>query len=296
VDANQPIRAVEGISMSQPSRGSEDWSLRVYPVPDSDSGRRVLERWCRVRLESALQPLAHRIGVECSIQEAPRIVAMDEPAEGMSDWTTFRWAAEDDRSIGYLSIETHCLRRCLLGFLGERSEFRISGSPWSGLELRLSESALQPLEAMLDGCMVPGLGRVTFAADTAATGSLFDHSSAHGRWTRWRAKVRVGGTVGGWLLTIHKPIVDQVLIGSDGPAGPLDADDQTAMRLDALLVHAQVSGRGWGDLQKGDVVDCQRSVEDPILLCIEGKPAYWAKLGLANGRRAVQILSAVESS
>jgi flagellar motor switch protein FliM len=66
------------------------------------------------------------------------------------------------------------------------------------------------------------------------------------------------------------------------------------MRLDALLVHSQVSGQGWGDLQKGDIVDCQRSVDEPVLLCIEGKPAYWAKLGLANGRRAVQILSAVE--
>jgi flagellar motor switch protein FliM len=59
-------------------------------------------------------------------------------------------------------------------------------------------------------------------------------------------------------------------------------------------VQAQVSGEGWSDLQKGDLVDCQRSVEEPVLLCIEGKPEYWAKLGSANGRRAVQILSAVE--
>ncbi len=282
--------------MNQPSTGSEDWSLRLYPVPDSDSGKQLLERWCRVRLETALQQVAHRIGVDCFLQEAPRIVSMDEPEAVVSDWTTFRWAAEDDRSIGYLSIESHCLWRCLLGFLGERSEFRISKRPWSGLELRLAESALQPLQAMLDGNVVPGLGSLTFAAEVAATRPVFEHPKAHGRWMRWRAKCRVGGTDSVWSWTIHRQVVDELLIGTVGETAPLDVDDQTSMRLDALLVHAQVSGLEWGDLQKGDFVDCQRSVEDPILLCIEGKPAYWAKLGSANGRRAVQILSAVEFS
>jgi hypothetical protein len=280
--------------MSQPSRGSEDWSLRVYPVPDSDSGRRVLERWCRDRLDSAFRRLTDRIGVDCSLQEAPRIVSGDGREISPNDWTTFQWTASDDSGIGYLSIETRWLWRCVLGFLGERSEFRIPEGPLNDLELRLAESALQPLEAILGEFAESSTGRATFAAITRTPVIPFDRQGPEAHWTNWQATCRVGGIMGAWRLAVHSRVVDEVLVGSGELVGQQEEDDQTALRMDALLVHAQVSGRGWGDLQKGDVVDCQRSVEDPILLCIEGKPAYWAKLGLANGRRAVRILSAVE--
>ncbi|MFO0066841.1 MAG: FliM/FliN family flagellar motor switch protein [Pirellulaceae bacterium] len=280
--------------MNQPSHGSEEWALRVYPVADSDSGRWVLERWCRDRFESALRQLTLRVGLSCSLQDAPRIVAVEERKEGLSAWTIFRWTAPDNNSIGYLSVETRWLWRCLMGFLGERAELCIPEGPMSGLELFLAESAIQPLEEILGGCLVPGIERLGFAQVPTTSMTPHDRSGPHDRWTMWQAICRVGEVTGALRLAVHSRVVDEVLVGSEERRGMQDSDDQTAMRLDALLVHSQVSGQGWGDLQKGDIVDCQRSVDEPVLLCIEGKPAYWAKLGLANGRRAVQILSAVE--
>lgn len=280
--------------MSQPSRGSEDWSLRVYPVPDSDCGRRVLERWCRDRLESALRQLTQRIGLDCLMQDGPRMIAADRQSESACDWTTFRWATADNNSIGYLSIESRWLRRCLAGFLGERSELRLPEGALSRLELCLAESAIQPLGMILSERVACGIGSPAFTAVYGSTISPFDSQGMEAGWTLWQVSCRAGEVTGVIRLAIHGRIVEEVLVGSGEATGMHDSDDETAMRLDALLVQAQVSGEGWSDLQKGDLVDCQRSVEEPVLLCIEGKPEYWAKLGSANGRRAVQILSAVE--
>lgn len=282
--------------MNQPSRESEDWSLGKYPVTDSDFGRRVLKQWCQDRLESAFRQLAPRIGLDCSLQDVPRMIAGNGQSGGPCHWTTFRWTATDDASgIAYLSIESRWLRRCLMGFLGERSERLVPEGSLSRLELCLAESALQPFGAILRGIPAPGIENPTFAAVPDTTVSPFDRREMKAGWTAWQVSCRAGEVSGVIRIAIHGRIVESVLDGSDDQNNTPDTDQEIAMRLDALLVHAQVNGQGWGDLQKGDLVDCQRSVENPILLCIEGKPAYWAKLGSANGRRAVQILSAVES-
>jgi hypothetical protein len=295
VDTQQPNLAAEGISMNQPSHESEDWSLRVYPVADSVAGRRTLERWYRDRLEAALFRLTDRIGASCSLQNAPRIVADDGQMENLSDWTTFRWTASDDTCLGFLSMETKWLWRCLVGFLGERAELRIPEGSLNSFELLLAESAIRPLESILDMRLVAGNGISSFAAVPAAATLPADRQGPFAHWTMWQATCRVGGVTGIFRSAIHNRIVEEVLVGADEQIVRHDSDEETSLRLDALLVHSQVSGQGWGDLQKGDIVDCQRSMEKPVLLCIEGKPAFWAKIGSANGRRAVQILSAVES-
>ena len=294
-DANRRTRWLRTVDFSRPTKFTTDQERRL---------RRLLDAFCAQAAQRLMAE--HRLPLELEVIDVQQLTFVDafKLLPEASVHATLTSAPHDARLL--LSSEVQLMCTAIEALLGGDPTVPVPDRPLTEIDRRIVRRLMSSLTAVLSGLWFEQAETtldllevhasdesVQITANSEATLALTLEARLH------RSTATVALLV---PFSVIAPIAgafarrEEAVVSDDPAAGAAVRDglSRVELTLRAEVASTEISLDDLLSLAPGDVLKLDGSATDPVRVLADRTPVYTAVAGRSGGRRAVQVLGAME--